>query len=105
MRSFVWTVRSHAILLLCCSVTLCMTSGAAELSPETQAWAAACQSPPPPNYTQAVDRIISRMKAEKLWEPCGLLLFFAAHEGTPAAFNLKGCPKGELKGATEHIPG
>src|SRR6266436_2375796 len=74
-------------------------------SPESKAWAAACQQTPPALYTGAVSRLIERMKAEKLWDKCGLLLFFAAHESTPAAFNLKGCPNGVLNGGTQHIPG
>ncbi|MBM3887825.1 MAG: hypothetical protein FJ279_04990 [Planctomycetes bacterium] len=71
---------------------------------EARAWAQSCKQAPPV-YRKAVAELIAAMKAEKLWDKCGLLLFFAAHEATPQAFNLKGCPNGELRGGFEHIPG
>jgi hypothetical protein len=74
-------------------------------SPEARAWADGCQHAPPPIYLEAVERLIERMKSANLWDKCGLLLFFAAHESSPAAFNLKGCPGGELHGGVQHIPG
>src|SRR4051812_26155103 len=92
---------------LLCALLVCVLAAGArgEVPPEAQAWASACQKSPPPLYQQAVGKMIERMKTEGLWEKCGLLLFFAAHEATPAAFNLKGCPNGVMVGGVEHQPG
>src|ERR1044072_6909443 len=91
---------SARVLIL--SLIFGVTTLAAEPSPEVRAWAAGCRQPPPALYTGAADRVVERMKAEKLWDKCGLLLFFAAHDASPGAFHLKGCPRGELLGGTHH---
>jgi hypothetical protein len=88
---------------------LALTFGASAVEtisdPDVQAWAASCKQPPPPVHAQAVSQLVASLKHEDLWDKCGLLLFFAAHEATPQAFNLKGCPQGELVGGFEHVPG
>src|SRR4051812_5830824 len=84
---------------------LCGRNLAADPSAETRQWAATCKTPPPARYVEAVDRLIGRMKEEQLWDKCGLLLFFAAHEGDSAAFNLKGAAVSKLVGGAEHQPG
>src|SRR4051794_4765445 len=95
----------HRILILLSLFAIAATAPAAEAPAEVRDWAAGCKSTPPPVYMGAAGRMVERMKAEGLWEKCGLLLFFAAHEGTPGAFNLKGCPAGELFGGAQHVPG
>jgi len=75
---------------------------AAEIPAEARAWAESCETPPPAIYRDAVGQLIAQMKAEGLWDKCGLLLFFAAHEATPAAFSLKGAAKTTLNGGAVH---
>ncbi len=83
----------------------CGQNLAADVPPEARQWAAAGKTPPPARYTEAVGQLIARMQAEQLWDKCGLLLFFAAHEATTEAFNLKGGGTVKLVGGVEHQPG
>lgn len=94
-----------SILLLPLCIIAADLHAAPDEQPETQAWAASCKTSPPQEQKKAVNELVASLKEAKIWEKTGLLLYFVAHEASPEAFNLKGCPKGELVGGCEHKPG